>query len=263
MIQLKCIQKFRDDSGKIYGYRLVDFNGQTQDVTPENLKNAILNGQVNVVNLTLTSDGRLVDTSEKSIKTEPILGKPPVAPVTPVAQHNEIRHEAAREEVNKPKTEKTSAEKFGLRGYINRMLNRGSNTNAQVNIPKPNAISNDENKYKGLDGLKRFACDYAEQHVMGKVVAKRYEDDVDEDGFAVYIANYNIPEYRYKILLDIAESGIVASMNVRDTKLSNYNRIEGKLDRKNLEVVLNYLNTAIKEQRLDEGVLRVENGQLV
>ena len=38
MTQLKCIQKFRDDSGKIYGYRLVDFNGQTQDVTPENLK---------------------------------------------------------------------------------------------------------------------------------------------------------------------------------------------------------------------------------
>ena len=54
MIQAKCIQKFRDDKGKIYGYRLVDLNGQTQDVTPDNLKRAIHNKQINVVNLTLT-----------------------------------------------------------------------------------------------------------------------------------------------------------------------------------------------------------------
>lgn len=29
MIQAKCIEKFRDKQGKIYGYRLVDINGQT------------------------------------------------------------------------------------------------------------------------------------------------------------------------------------------------------------------------------------------
>ena len=32
MIQAKCIEKFRDNTGKIYGYRLQDINGQIQDV---------------------------------------------------------------------------------------------------------------------------------------------------------------------------------------------------------------------------------------
>ena len=49
MIQTKCIQKFRDNSGKIYGYRLIDLNGQTQDVRPEALKNAIAKGQIKVI----------------------------------------------------------------------------------------------------------------------------------------------------------------------------------------------------------------------
>lgn len=47
------------------GYRLVDLNGQKQNVKPEILKEAIKNGQISVVNLTLTSDNRLVDTSDK------------------------------------------------------------------------------------------------------------------------------------------------------------------------------------------------------
>lgn len=76
MIQAKCIQKFRDNSGKIYGYRLACVNGQTQDVTPENLKMAIRNNQVAVINLKLTSDDRLVDTKIKSLKNK-VLGKPP------------------------------------------------------------------------------------------------------------------------------------------------------------------------------------------
>lgn len=64
MIQAKCIQKFRDKQNKIIGYRLQDINGQTQDVTPEILKKAIFNNQISVVNLTLTSDNRLVDSKE-------------------------------------------------------------------------------------------------------------------------------------------------------------------------------------------------------
>lgn len=76
MIQAKCIQKFRDKQNKIYGYRLVDLNGQTQDVTPENLKRAIANKQINVVNLTLTSDYRLVDTNEKQLQSKKLGGAP-------------------------------------------------------------------------------------------------------------------------------------------------------------------------------------------
>lgn len=64
MIQCKCIQKFRDNQGKIYGYRLIDLNQQIQDVTPDDLKRAIQNNQVNVINLTLTSNNRLIDKKE-------------------------------------------------------------------------------------------------------------------------------------------------------------------------------------------------------
>lgn len=61
MLAVKCIQKFRDRNNKIYGYRLQDSNGYTKDVRPEDLKAAIANNKVSVVNLTLTSDGRLLD----------------------------------------------------------------------------------------------------------------------------------------------------------------------------------------------------------
>ena len=77
MIQAKCIQKFRDKQGKIYGYRLQDINGQVQDVQPENLKTAIKNKQIHIVNLRLTTDNRLVDTTEKQLKCKE-LGKSPV-----------------------------------------------------------------------------------------------------------------------------------------------------------------------------------------
>lgn len=64
MIQCKCIQKYRDAKGNIYGYRLIDLNQQIQDVTPDDLKTAIRNNQVNVINLTLTSNNRLIDKKE-------------------------------------------------------------------------------------------------------------------------------------------------------------------------------------------------------
>lgn len=70
MIQAKCIEKFRDKSNKIIGYKLVDLNNKTQDFTPEVLKNAIVSKKIHVVNLTLTSDGRLMSTSDKSLPYE-------------------------------------------------------------------------------------------------------------------------------------------------------------------------------------------------
>lgn len=92
MIQTKCIQKFRDNSGKIYGYHLIDLNGQTQDVRPEILKNAIAKGQIKVINLTLTTDNRLVDTTEKQLQTKN-LGK---APVMKMSKEQEVTEYVAR-----------------------------------------------------------------------------------------------------------------------------------------------------------------------
>lgn len=79
MIQAKCIEKFRDKQGKIYGYRLIDLNGQTQDVRSENLKSAIRDNKIHIVNLTLTADNRLIDTTEKQLQAK-VLGKAPVEP---------------------------------------------------------------------------------------------------------------------------------------------------------------------------------------
>lgn len=67
MIQAKCIEKYRDKSNKIIGYKLVDLNNKTQDFSADALKKAIANKKIHVVNLTLTSDGRLMPTTDKSL----------------------------------------------------------------------------------------------------------------------------------------------------------------------------------------------------
>ena len=61
MLKVKCIQKFRDKNNIIIGYRIIDQNGNTKDVSSESLKQAIQQGKVEVINLTLTSDNRLID----------------------------------------------------------------------------------------------------------------------------------------------------------------------------------------------------------
>lgn len=63
MIQAKCIQKFRNKQNQIYGYRLQDTRGAIKDVLADQLKIAIKNKQINIINLTLTSDNRLIDTN--------------------------------------------------------------------------------------------------------------------------------------------------------------------------------------------------------
>lgn len=70
-MQVKCIKKFRDKHNKIIGYRIVAANGQSQDVKAERLKEVIASGNLDVVNLTLTKDGRLVDKTEKQSRSVP------------------------------------------------------------------------------------------------------------------------------------------------------------------------------------------------
>lgn len=61
-----CTQKFRGEKGNIIGYRITYENQQTQDVTPDVLKNAIRSNKVVILNLKLTSDNRLVDCNPTS-----------------------------------------------------------------------------------------------------------------------------------------------------------------------------------------------------
>ena len=64
-ITCKQLEKYKDKSGKILGYRLADTNGNQIQMQAEELKTKIKAGVLNVVNLTLTKDGRLVDGAQK------------------------------------------------------------------------------------------------------------------------------------------------------------------------------------------------------
>lgn len=61
MIQLKCSSKIRDNKGNIVEYFLIDYKGSTRRLKPDELKFAISIGYINVINLKLTSDNRLID----------------------------------------------------------------------------------------------------------------------------------------------------------------------------------------------------------
>ena len=67
MYYYTCFYRHRDNSGKIIGYTLR--NEQTSEwmqVTPEQLKDAIGHGRVHVFNLKMTSDGRIIESSNQA-----------------------------------------------------------------------------------------------------------------------------------------------------------------------------------------------------
>ena len=88
MIQAKCTEKIRDKNNHIIGYRIVDKNKNEVLVKAEKLKEVIRAGKLDIVNLTLTSDNRLIDkkpdtvskptttpSSKQSISAEAVLAK--------------------------------------------------------------------------------------------------------------------------------------------------------------------------------------------
>lgn len=64
MITVKYTLKIRNEQGIIIGYMLQDSTGNTKVVQPNELKEAIRNGEVDCLNLQLTSDNRLMDKKE-------------------------------------------------------------------------------------------------------------------------------------------------------------------------------------------------------
>lgn len=70
VIRATCINKYRDSKGAIIGYRLRDIHYQEIDMEALELKRAIANKQIDVDNLTLTSDNRLITSvKEDRVKT--------------------------------------------------------------------------------------------------------------------------------------------------------------------------------------------------
>ena len=64
VIICECTQKIREGN-KITGYKLRDKNGAEIKIDSETLKKYIKSGQMQVLNLTLTSNNRLVDKAKE------------------------------------------------------------------------------------------------------------------------------------------------------------------------------------------------------
>lgn len=67
MIKAKCVRKDRDKSGNIIGYELIDEKGQLGYFKSDALKRNILSGDIDVINLKLTTDNKLVDKKEDDL----------------------------------------------------------------------------------------------------------------------------------------------------------------------------------------------------
>ena len=61
MITVKCIEKIRNKNGIITHYILADCNGIRQTLSSTQVKNMLKCGQLNILNLKLTSNGKLID----------------------------------------------------------------------------------------------------------------------------------------------------------------------------------------------------------
>ena len=66
MITVTCTEKLRDKNNRIVGYELQDCNGKKMRFTSEQVKQAVFLQQIRIVNLKLTSDGRLIDNTESA-----------------------------------------------------------------------------------------------------------------------------------------------------------------------------------------------------
>jgi len=64
-MEVNCIEKVRDKNNRVIGYILIDQLGNKLKIKSGDLKNAIRNNKIEVLNLALTSDNRLIDSKEK------------------------------------------------------------------------------------------------------------------------------------------------------------------------------------------------------
>lgn len=60
-MKFKCIEKIRDNSGKILAYKIENENGVSRNWYPLEVKDALILGVPEITNLKLTSDGRIIN----------------------------------------------------------------------------------------------------------------------------------------------------------------------------------------------------------
>ena len=60
MLKLKAVSKFYDRYGRVIGYTLSDESGKLKEVSNNDIKAAIKSGKIEVINLTITADNRLI-----------------------------------------------------------------------------------------------------------------------------------------------------------------------------------------------------------
>lgn len=65
MIDVICIKVYRNRENTISGYLIRDLNDNLKDISVKDLKQAIINKQINVTNLKLTKDKRLILKNKK------------------------------------------------------------------------------------------------------------------------------------------------------------------------------------------------------
>ena len=86
MLKVKCVQKFRGKDNSIRGYRIIDQYGNAKDISSEELKKSIRLRVLEVINLTLTSDNRLID---KGITQTPTQQTPTQQTQKPIKQSHQ------------------------------------------------------------------------------------------------------------------------------------------------------------------------------
>ena len=68
-MKVKCLEKLRDKNGAIVGYRILSQYGTIREFESKYVKEMIRTGEWEVINLTLTSDNKLIDKKDKDVQT--------------------------------------------------------------------------------------------------------------------------------------------------------------------------------------------------
>lgn len=144
MLKVRVIRKYKDPKTELLvGYTIQDMTtGNTMNVYKDQLKQAIKAGQVDCVNMTMTSDGRLIGkaykepvrprTNTPAQPVAPQVQTPAQAPVKPQAHAVEAHHVAPAVEAPVKSTKQSVAEVYTNGKHIAAVLVNGAEDNFTI-----------------------------------------------------------------------------------------------------------------------------------